>query len=100
MITEADTCRKYVLPKLYGAERIAVIGSKPRRRPAKRADYNLYGLREGDLILQVTFAWEGAIALCSKAEHGLFGSTRYPTFRVDETRCYPPFLVRHLGTYA
>jgi hypothetical protein len=59
---------------------------------------NLFELREGDLILQVTFAWEGAIALCSKAEDGLFGSTRYPTFRVDETRCYPPFLVRYLGT--
>ncbi|HEY1233294.1 MAG TPA: hypothetical protein VGH22_07945 [Candidatus Binatia bacterium] len=38
-------------------------------------DKDLYELREGDLILQVTFAWEGAIALCSKAENGLFGST-------------------------
>jgi hypothetical protein len=56
VITEADTCRKYVLPKLYSAgwnddqiseqksftdARIIVIGSKPRRRPAKRADYLL-----------------------------------------------------------
>ena len=71
---------------------------KPPRTGLEVADKNLYELREGDLILQVTFAWEGAIALCSKAEHGLFGSTRYPTFRVDEMRCYPPFLVRYLGT--
>ena len=56
VITEADTCRKYVLPKLYAAGwdddqiseqktftdgRIVVVGTKTRRRPAKRADYLL-----------------------------------------------------------
>ena len=55
--TEADTCRKYVLPKLYAAKwdaddqiteqrsftdgRIVVGGGKPRRRKQKRADYLL-----------------------------------------------------------
>jgi hypothetical protein len=53
VITEADTCRKYILPKLYAAGwnddqiseqksftdgRILVIGNKARRRPCKRAD--------------------------------------------------------------
>jgi type I restriction enzyme R subunit len=52
--TEVDTCRKYVLPKLYAANwsddqnseqktftdgRIVVAGAKVRRRPQKRADY-------------------------------------------------------------
>ncbi|OGP27534.1 MAG: hypothetical protein A2038_09715 [Deltaproteobacteria bacterium GWA2_57_13] len=56
MITEADTCRKYVLPKLYAAGwdddqiseqksftdgRIVVVGEKVRRRAPKRADYLL-----------------------------------------------------------
>ena len=56
MITEADTCRKYVLKKLYHATwtddqiqeqktftdgRIVVIGRKVHRRPQKRADYIL-----------------------------------------------------------
>ena len=58
MTTEADTCRKYVLPKLTDAGwddephslteqetfidgRIVVIGEKVRRRPQKRADYLL-----------------------------------------------------------
>ena len=69
MITEADTCRKYVLPKLYDAGwnddqiseqksftdgRIIVIGSKPRRRPAKRADYLLRYAR--DFMLAVVEA--------------------------------------------
>jgi type I restriction enzyme R subunit len=55
-LTEADTCRKYVLPKLYAAGwtddqiseqksftdgRIVVAGSKVKRRPQKRADYLL-----------------------------------------------------------
>jgi type I restriction enzyme, R subunit len=59
MLTEADTCRTYVLPKLYAAGwaddqiseqksftngRIVVAGSRPTRRPQKRADYLLkYG---------------------------------------------------------
>ena len=61
MITEADTCRKYVLPKLYAAGwsddqineqksftdgRIVVVGNKARRRPSKRADYLLRYARD------------------------------------------------------
>ena len=54
--TEADTCRKHVLPKLYAAGwtddqiseqryftdgRIVIAGTKVNRRPQKRADYLL-----------------------------------------------------------
>lgn len=61
MITEADTCRKYVLPKLYSAGwiddqineqktftdgRIVVVGDKVLRRPQKRADYLLRYTRD------------------------------------------------------
>src|SRR3989338_7183000 len=56
MTNEADTCRKYVLPKLYTAQwtddqiseqknftdgRILVLGDKCRRKKQKRADYIL-----------------------------------------------------------
>ena len=56
MITEADTCRKYVLPKLYEAGwsddqiseqktftdgKIVVLGNRVERRKPKRADYIL-----------------------------------------------------------
>ena len=69
MITEADTCRKYVLPKLYAAGwnddqineqksftdgRIVVVGNKARRRPSKRADYLLRYAR--DFMLAVVEA--------------------------------------------
>jgi type I restriction enzyme R subunit len=63
MITEADTCRKYVLPKLCEAGwdnephsfteqktftdgRIVVLGKKISRRPQKRADYLLRYTRD------------------------------------------------------
>jgi type I restriction enzyme, R subunit len=69
VITEAGTCRKYVLPKLYAASwsddqisdqksftdgRILIAGSKPRRPPAKRADYLLRYAR--DFMLAVVEA--------------------------------------------
>ncbi len=63
MITEADTCRLYVLPKLDDAGwnqephsfneqktftdgRIVIIGSRVKRRPQKRADYLLRYTRD------------------------------------------------------
>jgi type I restriction enzyme R subunit len=69
VITEADTCRKYVLPKLHAAGwnddqiseqksftdgRILVVGTKARRRPSKRADYLLRYAR--DFMLAVVEA--------------------------------------------
>jgi len=69
VITEADTCRKYILPKLYAAGwnddqiseqksftdgRILVVGNRARRRPCKRADYLLRYAR--DFMLAVVEA--------------------------------------------
>ncbi len=59
---------------------------------------DLFLMKEGDFILQVTFAWEGAVAVLSAAEDGMYASTRYPTFRVDETRCYRQFLLSYFKT--
>lgn len=64
--SEADTCRKYVLPKLYAAGwtddqiseqrtftdgRIVVTGSKVLRKPQKRADYLLRYARDFPLAV-------------------------------------------------
>ncbi|TAK09774.1 DEAD/DEAH box helicase [bacterium] len=69
VITEADTCRKYVLPKLYAAGwnddqiseqktftdgRIVPVGERARRRYPKRADYLLRYTR--DLTIAVVEA--------------------------------------------
>ena len=59
------------------------IFHKTPRTGFEVGDKDLFLMKQGDFILQVTFAWEGAIAIVSAAEDGMYGSTRYPTFRVD-----------------
>jgi type I restriction enzyme S subunit len=74
------------------------IFHKTPRTGFEVGDKDLFLMKEGDFILQVTFAWEGAIAIVSAAEDGMYGSTRYPTFRVDESRCEPKFLLNYFKT--
>ena len=71
------------------------IFHKQPRSGLEVGDKDLYLIRAGDFILQITFAWEGAVALASAAEDGMYGSVRFPTFRVNEVRCYSPFLVNY-----
>ena len=66
VLTEADTCRRHVLPKLYVAGwtddqiseqksftdgRIVVAGAKVKRRPQERADYLLRYRRDFPLAV-------------------------------------------------
>jgi type I restriction enzyme S subunit len=74
------------------------IFHKTPRSGLEVGDKNLFLLKEGDFILQVTFAWEGAVAIVSAADDGMYGSTRYPAFRVDESRCVPEFLLHYFKT--
>ena len=74
------------------------IFHKAPRTGFEVGDKNLFLMKQGDFILQVTFAWEGAIAIVSAAEDGMYGSTRYPTFRVNERRCNPHFLLNYFKT--
>jgi type I restriction enzyme S subunit len=76
------------------------IFHKLPRKGLEVGDKDLYLIKEGDFILQVTFAWEGAVALASRAEDGMFGSVRFPTFRVDEARCFPLYLLNYFRTKA
>lgn len=90
MTTEADTCRKYVLPGLYAAGwgdeqiseqrtftdgRIMVAGKKVWRRPQKRADYLLR--YRSDLMIAVVEA---------KASH------KYPGDGLQQAKEYAQFL--------
>ena len=74
------------------------IFHKMPRSGLEVGDKNLFLIKEGDFILQVTFAWEGAVGLVSSAEDGMYGSSRFPTFRIDESRCFPPYLVNYFKT--
>ena len=74
------------------------IFHKAPRTGFEVGEKDLFLMKEGDFILQVTFAWEGAIAIVSAAEDGMYGSTRYPTFRVDEKQCVAKFLLNYFKT--
>ena len=45
----------------------------------------LYRIESNDLIVNITFAWEGAIAIVSEQESGGLVSHRFPTYRLRKT---------------
>ena len=51
--------------------------------PDKVAMDKLFTVKENDLIVNITFAWEHAIAVVSKENDGLLVSHRFPTYRAD-----------------
>ena len=53
---------------------------KPDSEPEKIAMDTLYVVRENDLIVNITFAWEGAIAIVPKEDDGGHVSHRFPTY--------------------
>jgi type I restriction enzyme S subunit len=48
--------------------------------PTKNAMDTLYEVKENDLIVNITFAWEGAIAMVKKEDEGGLVSHRFPTY--------------------
>ena len=53
--------------------------------PDKVAMDKLYVVHENDLIVNITFAWEHAIAVATEQDHGLLVSHRFPTFEIDKS---------------
>jgi len=61
-------------------------------------DKGVFWVRPGDFVLNIVFAWEGAVALISEAEEGMCASHRFPTFIIDDTICDPAFLLLYFKT--
>ena len=53
---------------------------KPKSDPNKIAMEKLFVVKESDLVVNITFAWEGAIALIKKEDDGGLVSHRFPTY--------------------
>ncbi|WP_420745287.1 restriction endonuclease subunit S [Photobacterium damselae] len=64
---------------------------KPDSEPDKVAMDKLYVVRAGDLIVNITFAWEGAIAIVKDEDDGGYVSHRFPTYLFDEDRLLGSF---------
>ena len=71
---------------------------KPPRSGLEVGDKRLFRLKCGDLIIQITFAWEGAVALVAAEDEAFYGSVRVLTFEVDEEKCDGRFLLWYFRT--
>jgi type I restriction enzyme, S subunit len=63
--------------------------------PSKIEMETLFAVSENDLIVNITFAWEGAIAIVKKEDEGALVSHRFPTFTFNKEHGIVNFF-RHL----
>lgn len=55
----------------------------------------LFVLRHLDLVVNITFGWEGAVAIVPPRADGALVSHRFPTYEFDRTKALPEYF-RHL----
>lgn len=51
----------------------------------------LYAVKKDDFIVNITFAWEGAVALVKKSDEGALVSHRFPTYVFDRDVVIPEY---------
>lgn len=60
--------------------------SKYDSKPDKNSMDTLYEVFENDVVVNITFAWEGAMAIANKSHHKGLVSHRFPTYCTDESK--------------
>lgn len=66
-------------------------------RGALLEDKSVFGIEPGDFVLNIVFAWEGAVAMAGEQERGMVASHRFPTFRFAPD-VEPDYLLMFLQT--
>jgi len=61
---------------------------KPDSEPDKISMDKLYLVKKNDLIINITFAWEGAVAIVNKEDEGGLVSHRFPTYTFKESTVF------------
>jgi type I restriction enzyme S subunit len=64
---------------------------KHDEQPEKNSMDNFYVVRPKDLIVNITFAWEQAIAIVRPEDDGALASHRFPTYTFIENKGHPDF---------
>jgi type I restriction enzyme S subunit len=64
---------------------------KPAEQPEKNSMDKFYIVRHNDLIVNITFAWEQAIAIVKKDDDGALASHRFPTYTFINEISHPDF---------
>ncbi len=98
------TPTKYAVPKPNEPYRALGIRSHCKgtfqrlvEDPDSVAMDTLYEVKQSELIVNITFAWEGAIAIVKPEDEGCLVSHRFPTYSVDPKKADIDF-IRHLLT--
>jgi len=91
-----------IVPKPEGAFLSAGVRShgkgvflKKEFLPEDIALNELYVLKSGDLVINITFGWEGAIAIVPPEADGALVSHRFPAYVVDESKALVEY-IRHV----
>ena len=64
---------------------------KPDQEPEKNSMDKLFQVHRDDLVVSITFAWEGAIAVANDGDHGCYVSHRFPTYTFNADASSPAF---------
>ncbi|MBU1151434.1 hypothetical protein KJ632_01235, partial [Patescibacteria group bacterium] len=59
---------------------------KPDSDPDKIAMEKLFVVKQNDLVVNITFAWEGAVAMVTEKDNDGLVSHRFPTYVFDEQK--------------
>jgi type I restriction enzyme S subunit len=59
--------------------------------PDKNSMEYLYEVKRDDLVVNITFAWEGAVAIAQASDDGALVSHRFPTYTFEKGRATPAF---------
>jgi len=98
----ASLVRRAIKTKLneeYGEMGIRSFGKGTFKKPflngKQIGNKRIYRIHEGDLVFNNVFAWEKAIAVARKEDHGRVGSHRFITYEPHESRATSDFLCHH-----
>ncbi len=64
---------------------------KPESDPKDIEMDTLYIVKKNDLVINITFWWEWAVAIADKKDEGGLVSHRFPTYTFDLDNCIPTF---------
>ncbi len=64
---------------------------KPFEDPTKNSMNRLYEVKANDFIMNITFAWEGAVAIAQVCDEGALVSHRFPTYTFEKGKATSEF---------
>jgi restriction endonuclease S subunit len=67
---------------------------------AELGNKKIFEIHGGDLVFNIVFAWEGAVALAGEKEHLKVASHRFPTHEIDDNFCDARYLLNFFKSAA